>query len=672
MEKIHYKVSQYYRGIAGNSKTKALIYHSIFGRGLIASCKLKDLIDLLREKTFDIVKLDIPDKIISELKKRYIIIESTFDEDEYINNLSQPKSPYEKITHLRLCMSENCNLSCTYCYVDCKNENANMPFEVAQKAVKGFFSLLQNENRTGDVTFFGGEPIINWKILKEVILYIKELDPERKVFKKVSMVTNGTLLDKEKALFLKNHSVLVSISYDGPKDVNDKVRITKMGKGSFDKIVEGIEIMRAVDYPPSSLVCTIGDHNVHCLDDVVSFSANKKIYLNINDAFAEPRESVYAVSDGVIADSLYNAEIYARKKEIRIGGTWKWAFERLFEGSMSLRHCVASGGELSVDCDGNIKPCPGFDMIYGTVDDIEEIIKSEAYKRICSRLVPMIPECRGCDIEGLCAGGCMLNASKNHNGDIFRKSESCYLFKTLFMRLASDLLNKNDWEEYFDGLKSLREKGHVSVYSDRGGNLENIERYADFIDSAVELVSDRFKCEVKNLNICIVFDEKQFCNIGDNQIPKWASCFVYRDALIQKGSVVESRWRNNKNVTDQLRGMIHEIGHIITYQYCKLVPNWLSEGISEYIANELCPDKAYDLVDYVSNAELEYFFDHSDELLISRDSNYPLNNGLYFKAYLYVQKLLDGNSLECLLDLLGGYDGREQVNKYLEREVSFI
>ena len=99
MEKIHYKVSQYYRGIAGNSKTKALIYHSIFGRGLIASCKLKDLIDLLREKTFDIVKLDIPDKIISELKKRYIIIESTFDEDEYINNLSQPKSPYEKITH---------------------------------------------------------------------------------------------------------------------------------------------------------------------------------------------------------------------------------------------------------------------------------------------------------------------------------------------------------------------------------------------------------------------------------------------------------------------------------------------------------------------------------------------------------------------------------------------
>jgi len=652
-----YQVSKYYRGVPDSAKSKALVYHSIFGKGLVMGYQLKHLLDNLSESVFFPEEHGIVPEITAELEKRNIIIREGYDEEKYIEELISAVTPFERISHLRLCMSENCNMSCTYCYVDCKTKYASMPYEVAERAIKGFFQVLRKSGNRGDITFFGGEPLLNWDVIQRSVRYVRKNDPERKIVKKMSIVSNGTLIDKEKIDFLKSNSVFVSISYDGPKNVHNKVRFMKSGEGSYDAVIKGVEAMIAAEFIPGSLVCTIGDHNVNSIKDVVSFASEKNFYLSVNDAFAEPRSNVYSVSDDEIISNLYEALKHAQNIGVNIDGTWKWAYEGLFEGAKSLRHCVASGGELSVDCDGNIKPCPGFDVIYGTVDDMEGALKSDEYKRISSRLVPRLKECRGCDIEGLCAGGCMLNASKVNNGDIFRKSESCYLFKSMFDRLVEDYLENYDKPKCARGMFKINSNDEVSVYSDHQCEYAKVEKYVDFIKAVAAKIRNKFKLELIDYNIYLISEGKRFSAIANNMIPDWATCYVYQDSLIQK--ISSSPLEKQSYSINDVRGIAHELGHIVTYKYSKLLPSWLSEGISEYIANELCPESQYDLKDNGCKVKLDHFLKHPKELLISYDTNSPLSNKLYFEAYLYVKKILAKKGLKQLLNSLVDYDGSD-------------
>jgi len=125
---------------------------------------------------------------------------------------------------LSIFLGGSCNLNCSYCFIDKKNLKKISPDVIKLK--KGIDLFLRCSTKDPTINFTGGEPLLYWEILRELIEYIRE--KKRRIFMVVS--TNGTLLDKEMFKFLKKYNVALSVSLDGKKEVNDIYR------GSFETV----------------------------------------------------------------------------------------------------------------------------------------------------------------------------------------------------------------------------------------------------------------------------------------------------------------------------------------------------------------------------------------------------------------------------------------------------
>lgn len=436
-----FKLSKYCNIIDGPNRKGALIYHSFLGNGLFISQLINENIREFSSGNSVPNKL-IPDSIIEKLKNNRLIVYVNDDEDVYFKPSGTRKM--NAIRHLRLNISKSCNMSCSYCYIPNDNGFSFMNYSVAKAAIQKFIKLLHEKSGKGYITFFGGEPLLNWKVLKKSAELINSLNTQFKCITSVSIVTNGTLLTPDIVENLKKMNIKTSISVDGVGKVHDLKRVMKNGDGTYEKIMCNIKIMSKHDYKPSSLVCTLGDHNYKDLSDLILISKEYKIPLTINDAFAEPRKDVYTISEDKIINSVKNAHDFATAHGINLEGTWRWPFDRMLGINWKYQHCAACGGELSVDPEGNLKPCPGFEESYGHIRDIDSALSSEKYHQILNRSVPNLDDCKGCEIEGLCGGGCMVNAYKVNHSNIYKKFESCKLFKQMFQHLVKSLLQSKE------------------------------------------------------------------------------------------------------------------------------------------------------------------------------------------------------------------------------------
>lgn len=150
---------------------------------------------------------------------------------------------------LTLCVTEDCNFRCKYCaYSDCYEYTRNysnkyMNFSVAKKALDYYFSLLNdgrkyNPFREPSVGFYGGEPLLNFKLIKKCVAYIQDEYSDQIVH--YGITTNGSLLHKEKADWLMDHGFRIAISLDGPEEEHNRLRVYKNGEGTFSDIMENV------------------------------------------------------------------------------------------------------------------------------------------------------------------------------------------------------------------------------------------------------------------------------------------------------------------------------------------------------------------------------------------------------------------------------------------------
>jgi uncharacterized protein len=126
-----------------------------------------------------------------------------------------------------------------------------MNFTTAKKAIDYFFSLLRegkkyNPIRKSAIGFYGGEPLLNFKLIKECVEYIKNSNSDINIM--YGMTTNGSLLDEEKANWLMEHDFVISISLDGPEEEHDRLRVYDNGKGTFKDIMKNINPIMASGY----------------------------------------------------------------------------------------------------------------------------------------------------------------------------------------------------------------------------------------------------------------------------------------------------------------------------------------------------------------------------------------------------------------------------------------
>jgi uncharacterized protein len=338
-----------------------------------------------------------------------------------------PLKPFP-LTTMVLNVTNQCNLSCTYCYeygedkiVDTKNgkQPKFMTEQTARESVD-FMLRESGENKMAHLTFFGGETLMNFPVLQRTITYARERAAE--VGKQVdfSLTTNATLLKPEIIEFLAENQVGVTISIDGPKDIQNKFRVFQNGAGSYDLIAPKIkELLKRHRSRPIGARVTLTSPTL----DV------KRIFRHLTEEIgfwevgfapvttAPNRE--YAISEDGFDTMLGQFRELANEfLEYSVAGRHhgfsnvKETLEEIHKGMSKAYPCGAGLGLLGVATDGDVALCHRFAGSdahkLGTVRDGIDRQAQQAFLE--QHHIAEKTDCSKCWARPLCAGGCYHEA----------------------------------------------------------------------------------------------------------------------------------------------------------------------------------------------------------------------------------------------------------------------
>lgn len=207
---------------------------------------------------------DAPNSIakeVAELAKWKILTQSE-DEDDKVLHFVKSRMPKPAISICYFILSEQCNLACKYCFLGNNDKekrhnflSENMTTETADKAIEFFIrqmkvSGLDTEDNQAAIIFYGGEPMVNYSILKYVANKINSLRSTEKCLKnaELSMVTNGLLLNEERITELRDMGVSIAISIDGVTEEANAMRVDVVGNPVFSRILETLDKCITVRY----------------------------------------------------------------------------------------------------------------------------------------------------------------------------------------------------------------------------------------------------------------------------------------------------------------------------------------------------------------------------------------------------------------------------------------
>ena len=198
--------------------------------------------DLIKAAVVNCANLPYPEDEIAEAVEEVLALAGQgqlFAPDTYEDYIFDFKNRETVVKALCLHIAHDCNLACEYCFAgegEYHGRRALMSLEVGKKALD--FLVANSGNRINlEVDFFGGEPTMNWQVVKELVAYGRSLEePHHKRFR-FTLTTNGVLLNDEILEFANKEMANIVLSIDGRKEVNDKMRPFRGGQGSYDCIV---------------------------------------------------------------------------------------------------------------------------------------------------------------------------------------------------------------------------------------------------------------------------------------------------------------------------------------------------------------------------------------------------------------------------------------------------
>jgi uncharacterized protein len=353
-----------------------------------------------------------------------------------IGEIDAPPAPQPKViplapfplTTMVLNVTNQCNLSCEYCYeygedkiVD--TENGRQPKFMSEETARESVDFMLREsgtNRVAHVTFFGGETLLNFPVLKKTIAYARQRAAD--VGKEVdfSLTTNATLLKPEIIEFLAENRVGVTISIDGPKEVQDKFRVFHNGSGSYDIVAPKIkELLKRHRSRPigARVTLTSGKMDVkriyqHLTEEIgfwevgfapVTTSPNRKHAISdtgYDEMLGQFRELAYDFLEASVANRHHG---FSNVKE---------TLEELHKGVSKAFPCGAGLGLLGVATDGDVALCHRFagsdTHKFGTVRD--GIDRDTQHAFLQAHHIANKTDCSLCWARPLCSGGCYHEA----------------------------------------------------------------------------------------------------------------------------------------------------------------------------------------------------------------------------------------------------------------------
>lgn len=369
-----------------------------------------------------------------ELKKAGLL----FSEDTYERFADMMTAAPVKAMCLNV--AHDCNLRCEYCFAakgDFGGERMLMPFEIGKKAVD--FLLEKSGTRHNlEMDFFGGEPLMNFDVVKQVVSYARSKEKEYNKNFRFTITTNGLLLTDDKIEFINREMSNCVLSLDGRKEVNDRLRIKINGKGCYDQIVPQYQKLVASrgdkDYYARG---TFTKYNLDFTQDVLHMADLGFDQVSVEPVVSDPMLD-YSIKEEDLPrvfqeyETLAN-ELIQRKKEGKGFNFFHFMID-LNQGPCAikrLRGCGCGNEYVAVTPDGEIYPCHQFvgnpewkmgDLNDGSfnMDMKLQFAKSNVYSK---------HDCKNCWAKFYCSGGCNAN-SWQYEGDILKSHKiSCDLEK---------------------------------------------------------------------------------------------------------------------------------------------------------------------------------------------------------------------------------------------------
>jgi len=343
----------------------------------------------------------------------------------------EPPAPAVKA--LCLNVAHACNLACRYCFAGKGQYGegpALMPLHTARRAVEFLLANAGSRQRL-EIDFFGGEPLLNWDVVKETVFYARRRGAEAGKTITFTLTTNALLLDEGVTGFCLQHGVNVVLSLDGRREVHDRLRLTPGGQGSYDLVVRNVRrFVRSWTAHPEPkgyyfIRGTFTRHNPDFADDFLHL-----VDLGFDRISIEPVVAAPGEPHALTGDDLPRLEAeYERLARAYLGLRREGRMVRFFHFELDLDRgpclakrltgCAAGTDYLAVAPGGGIYPCHQFvgrpDFLLGSVETgvaNRPVVEMFRHAHVYAKA-----RCRACWAKFLCSGGCHA-AAFLQNGSI--------------------------------------------------------------------------------------------------------------------------------------------------------------------------------------------------------------------------------------------------------------
>ncbi len=360
--------------------------------------------------------------------------------DKYAHLAKDYRKKRFSIKALCLHVAHTCNLNCSYCFASqgkYHGKRALMSLETGKRAID---FLIENSgyHKNLDIDFFGGEPLMNWDVCKELVKYGREQEKIHGKNIRFTLTTNGVLLNDEVTEFCNKEMHNVVLSLDGRKEVNDRFRVDMAGNGSYDRIVPNFQ--KFVEKRGSKsyyMRGTFTHHNTDFVNDIKHMLDLGFTELSMEPVVTDP-SSPSALTEEDLPVLFEQYEELARLMVKRYNEGKPFTFYH-YMLDLTCGPCIykrvagcGSGTEyLAVTPWGDLYPCHQFvgDPNYKMGDIYTGVTATETRDKFASCNAYSRPECNDCWAKLYCSGGCAAN-SYHATGDIQGVYEyGCKLFK---------------------------------------------------------------------------------------------------------------------------------------------------------------------------------------------------------------------------------------------------
>lgn len=359
------------------------------------------------------------------------------------------------IKALCLHVAHTCNLNCGYCFASQGNYHGDrglMSFEVGKRALD--FLVENSGNRTNlEVDFFGGEPLMNWDVVKELVMYARSIEKEAGKNFRFTLTTNGVLIDDEVIEFSNKEMHNVVLSLDGRKEIHDAVRVDYAGNGSWDRIVPKFqEFVKKRGNREYYMRGTFTHANPDFTKDInvmLNLGFNK---LSMEPVVCAPEDSAALTQEDmpVVLEQyeLLAKDMLEKEKEGRPYTFYHYMID--LKGGPCIYKRISGCGSgteyMAVTPWGDLYPCHQFvgDEKFRLGNVFDGVTNNDIREDFRSCNVYARPECKDCWAKLYCSGGCAANAYHatgsirgiyKYGCELFKKRMEC----AIMMQVAKEL-----------------------------------------------------------------------------------------------------------------------------------------------------------------------------------------------------------------------------------------